>query len=143
MNIIKRKPLIIMSIMIIVLIFGVVWYNSPHKLLKLNADDVLEISILDGNTGTSLHVTEREHLAYIIENLNTIKLKKGKVSIGYSGASFRMTIQLMNGKEADGWNRFIINSKDTIRKDPFFYNVVEGTIDYYYIEKLIQESNNE
>lgn len=143
MNVIKKNPLIFLLIIIVVLISGVVWYNSPLKLLKLNPDDVSEISIFDGNTGTSLNITEKIDIDYIIKNLNTIKLKKGKVSVGYLGYSFKMTIYLTNGKEANGLNNFIINSKDTIRKDPFFYNVVEGSIDYQYIEKLIQERSNE
>lgn len=142
MNIIKNKPLIFLLVIIVVLISGVVWYNSSLKLLKLNSDDVSEISIFDGNTGTSLNITEKSDVAHIIKNLNTVKLKKGKLSIGSTGYSFKMTIYLTNGNEANGWNNFIINSKDTIRKDPFFYNVVEGSIDYQYIDKLIQDSSN-
>ena len=137
----KRKLLIILSIISIVVISGVIWYISPLDLIQLNPEDVLEISIFDGNTGTSLHITEKEDITYIINNLNVVKLKRKKVSTGYTGYSFKTTIYLNNGEEADGWNNFIINSKDTIRKDPFFYNVVEGSIDYQYIKTLIQEQN--
>ena len=137
----KRKLLIILSIISIVVISGVIWYISPLDLIQLNPEDVLEISIFDGNTGTSLHITEKEDITYIINNLNVVKLKRKKVSTGYTGYSFKTTIYLNNGEEANGWNNFIINSKDTIRKDPFFYNVVEGSIDYQYIKTLIQEQN--
>jgi len=137
----KKKLLIILSIISIVVISGVIWYISPLDLIQLNPEDVLEISIFDGNTGTSLHITEKEDITYIINNLNVVKLKRKKVSTGYTGYSFKTTIYLNNGEEADGWNNFIINSKDTIRKDPFFYNVVEGSIDYQYIKTLIQEQN--
>ena len=137
----KKKLLIILSIISIVVISGVIWYISPLDLIQLNPEDVLEISIFDGNTGTSLHITEKEDITYIINNLNVVKLKRKKVSTGYTGYSFKTTIYLNNGEEANGWNNFIINSKDTIRKDPFFYNVVEGSIDYQYINTLIQEQN--
>jgi hypothetical protein len=137
----KRKLLIILSIISIVVISGVIWYISPLDLIQLNLEDVLEISIFDGNTGTSLHITEKEDITNIINNLNAVKLKSKKVSTGYTGYSFKTTIYLNNGEEANGWNNFIINSKDTIRKDPFFYNVVEGSIDYQYIKTLIQEQN--
>ncbi|WP_406241608.1 hypothetical protein ACF3M2_09960 [Tissierella carlieri] len=137
----KKKLLIILSIISIVVISGVIWYISPLDLIQLNPEDVLEISIFDGNTGTSLHITEKEDITYIINNLNVVKLKRKKVSTGYTGYSFKTTIYLNNGEEANGWNNFIINSKDTIRKDPFFYNVVEGSIDYQYIKTLIQEQN--
>lgn len=137
----KKKLLIILSIISIVVIGGVIWYISPLDLIQLNPEDVLEISIFDGNTGTSLHITKKEDITYIINNLNVVKLKRKKASTGYTGYSFKTTIYLNNGEEADGWNNFIINSKDTIRKDPFFYNVVEGSIDYQYIKTLIQEQN--
>jgi hypothetical protein len=137
----KRKLLIILSIISIVVISGVIWYISPLDLIQLNLEDVLEISIFDGNTGTSLHITEKEDITNIINNLNAVKLKSKKVSTGYTGYSFKTTIYLNNGEEADGWNNFIINSKDTIRKDLFFYKVVEGSIDYQYIKTLIQEQN--
>lgn len=137
----KRKLIIILSIISIVFISGVILYTKPLDLIQLNPEDVLEISIFDGNTGTSLHLTKNEDITYIINNLNSIKLRRGKISTGYTGYSFKTTIYLNNGEEADDWNNFIINSKDTIRKDPFFYKVVEGSIDYQYINTLVQKQN--
>ena len=32
----------------------------------------------------------------------------------------------------------IINSEDTIRKDPCFYSVVTGKIDYNYIKSIVK-----
>lgn len=85
----------------------------------------------------NLYLRERSKAS----NLNSIKLKRGKISTGYTGYSFKTTIYLNNGEEAGGWNNFIINSKNTIRKDPFFYKVVEGSIDYQYINTLIQKQS--
>lgn len=137
----KRKLIIVLSIIGIVFISGIILYTKPLDLIQLNPEDVLEISIFDGNTGISLHLTKNEDITYIINNLNSIKLRRGKISTGYTGYSFKTTIYLNNGEEADGWNNFIINSKDTIRKDPFFYKVVEGSIDYQYINTLIQKQS--
>lgn len=53
------------------------------------------------------------------------------------GYSLKITIYMSDGNEADGWNNYIINSSNTIRKDPFFYNVVEGNIDYDYIKNIV------
>jgi uncharacterized protein YxeA len=41
----KKKLLIILSIISIVVISGVIWYISPLDLIQLNPEDVLEISI--------------------------------------------------------------------------------------------------
>lgn len=38
---------------------------------------------------------------------------------------------------ASGWNNFIINSSNSLRKDPFFYTVVDGDIDYNYIDSIV------
>lgn len=65
-------------------------------------------------------------------------LTRDKLSMGYMGFSLKTTIYLKNGEEADGWNNFIINSADTIRKDPFFYKVQEGTLDYNYMQQLVR-----
>jgi len=131
-----------LSIIGIAIIYGVIWYTSPLDLIQLNPEDVEKISIFDGNTGTSLHLTKDEDIAYIINNLNAVKLKRSKISLGYLGYSFKTTIYLNNGEKVAGWNDFIINPKDTIRKDPFFYRVVEGSIDYQYINSLIEEQNS-
>ena len=40
--------------------------------------------------------------------------------------------------EADGWNNFVINSQDCIRKDPFFYRIVDGSIDYDYLKSIVE-----
>lgn len=74
----EKKLLIILSIISIVVIGGVIWYVSPLGLIQLKPEDVLEISISDGNTGTSLHITEKEDITYIINNLNAVKVKRKK-----------------------------------------------------------------
>ena len=51
---------------------------------------------------------------------------------------FNIPLDLMDLDEAGDWNNFIINSDDTIRKDPFFYSVTKGNIDYSYIEGIVE-----
>lgn len=91
----------------------------------------------DRQNSPSISRQNRPSATHIIENLNEIKLKRSKPSVGYSGYSFKMTIYLSDGNEADDWNNFIINSDDTIRKDPFFYKVVSEKIDYDYIAGIV------
>ena len=98
----------------------------------------MEITVFNGTTGKLTHITDEEEIENIIENLNDVKIKRYKPSVGYSGYSFNMTIYLTDGNEADGWNNFIINSETSVRKDPFFYRVTEGNIDYEYIESITE-----
>lgn len=121
------------------LILGVaVWYNAPIDLINFGPDEVMEIVIFDGNSGHAAHIEDKEQIQHIIENLNDVEVRRSKPSVGHMGYRFKMTIYLSGGNEADGWNNFIINSDDTIRKDPFFYSVVKGKIDYNYIDDIVE-----
>lgn len=133
-----KRITILISIVVIVLAVFAIWYHTPIDLMDLASDEVSEIEVFDGNTGKSIHITDATQIAKIIDNLNDVKLKREKLSVGYMGYRFVITIYLSDGSPAGGWNDFIINSSDTIRKNPFFYTVVEGSIDYDYIDALVK-----
>ena len=132
-----KKKIPILSVVLILLVGIAVWYHAPIDLMNLDANEVLEIVIFNGNSGNTTHIEDKEQIQHIIDNLNDIEIKRAKPSVGYMGYRFKMTIYLSNGNEADDWNNFIINSVDTIRKDPFFYSVTKGKIDYSYIESIV------
>lgn len=134
----NKKAKTVIAVLVVLAAGFLLWYNLPIKLLDLEPKNVMEITVFNGNTGKLTHITDEEEIENIIENLNDVKIKRYKPSVGYSGYSFKMTIYLTDGNEADGWNNFIINSEDTIRKDPFFYRVTEGNIDYEYIESITE-----
>lgn len=134
----NKKAKTVIAVLAVLAAGFLLWYNLPIKLLDLEPKNVMEIKVFNGNTGKLTHITDEEEIEHIIENLNEVKIKRYKPSVGYSGYSFKMTIYLTDGNEADGWNNFIINSEDTIRKDPFFYRVTEGNIDYEYIESITE-----
>ncbi|MGM9663966.1 MAG: hypothetical protein ACI3XF_03915 [Eubacteriales bacterium] len=130
----KQKAAISLSviIMIMVSIFGI-WYFSPKTFLKgIEADEIKAISVFDGNTGRSFDIIAPKEIEYIVENIRSTKMERGKVSINYSGFSFRMSFCDASGKVLDS---FIINSPDTIRSDPFFYSC-DGGLCYDYLRQL-------
>ena len=133
----KRIP-ILLSVVLIVLVGITVWFHTPIDLMNLDTNKVMEIVVFNGNSGNTTHIEDKEQIQHIIDNLNDIEVKRSKLSAGYTGYSFKVTIYLSDGNEADGWNNFIINSDDTLRKDPFFYSVTKGRIDYNYIEKIVE-----
>ncbi len=134
----KKKIFILLSVVLILLIGVAVWYHVPIDLMNLDPNEVMEIVVFNGNSGNTAHIEEKEQIQYIIDNLNDVEVKRSKLSVGYAGYRFKITIYLSDGNEADGWNHFIINSDDTIRKDPFFYSVTKGKIDYSYIESIVE-----
>jgi hypothetical protein len=52
------------------------------------------------------------------------------------GCGYITTVYKANGNV---YKKFIINSSDTIRKDPFFYQDSSGSIDSEYIHKLFDK----
>lgn len=133
----KKRAAIFASIAAILLVIIAIWFNATIDLMNLNTNEVAEIVVFNGNTGKETRITDESQIENIINNLNDIKMKRWQPSVGYMGYSFKVTIYLSDGKKADGWNDFIINSGDTIRKDPFFYTVVEGSLDYDYIDSIV------
>ena len=130
----SKKLLIIMPCVIIVAIIGIsIWFNAPSSIINISPSEVSNIKIFNGTTGKSITITDANEISHIIDNLNTVSLKKDKVSLGYMGYVFRITIYKANGKE---YKEFIINSKNTIRKDPFFYRDNFASIDFDYIQQL-------
>lgn len=105
--------------------------------MNLDHNEVMELVIFNGNSGNTTHIKDEEQIQHIIDNLNDVEVKRAKLSLGYSGYSYKVTIYLSDGNEAYDWNNFIINSDNTIRKDPFFYSVTKGKIDYSYIENIV------
>lgn len=134
----KKKIPILLSVVLILLVGIAVWYNASIDLMNLDANEIMEIVVFNGSSGNTTHIEDKEQIQHIINNLNDVEVKRSKLSAGYSGYSFKVTIYLSDGNEAGDWNNFIINSDDTIRKDPFFYSVTKGKIDYNYIENIVE-----
>lgn len=133
----KRKAMIALAIVVILAAAAAIWYHLPIRLLDADPAAVTEIVVFNGNTGNETHITDEVQIEHIVENLNQVRLKRWKPSVGYSGFSFRTTLVFAEGEKADGWDHFIINAEDTVRKDPFFYTVVSGTIDYDYLAGIV------
>jgi len=133
----KTKKILIGVCMVLVMsIGGIIWWDMPITIIDIEPSEVSKISVFDGNTGKSITITDETDIKHIINNLNKVSLQKEKISLGYAGYSYRTTIYKVNGSV---YKEFIINSNDTIRKDPFFYRDPEGQIDYMVIQKLFEK----
>lgn len=133
----KKKVAVFGITVVMLMAVLIIWYNASIDLMDLDYNDVMEIVVLNGNTGNTTHITDKAQIENIISDLNDVEMKRGKLAVGYSGYGFRITIYLSDGNAADGWNDFTINSGSTIRKNPFFYTIVDGSIDYDYIDSIV------
>lgn len=138
----KRRIIAILGIIVILIVFAVIWWNSPSSFLKsVNADDVAVIYVRDGQTGSRFAVENREDILYIVENIQKNSFRKKGVSLFKMGTWFTLSFCDENGKTI---SEFIVNSDSVIRKDPFFYNAGTGNMDIVdylnMLEKLSAEA---
>jgi hypothetical protein len=129
----KKIALLILVIVVAAIAISAAWYFSPKTFLKgVEPSNVSSISVFDGNTGNGFVIEDESEIQYIVENIQSFAMTREKVSVGYSGYSFRMNFYDNSGKEIDS---FIINSTTTIRDDPFFYRC-DGDLCFDYLKEL-------
>ena len=112
-----KKELRILVILIAVLLVGTVgYYFMPKKFGKnVNPSEVDHINVFDGNTGTGFTITDSEDIEYIVANIQGFK------------------ISYINSNDKDIIPVFILNSDNTICKDPFFYRC-DGGLCFDYLK---------
>lgn len=88
--------------------------------------------MFDGNTGTGFTITDSEDIEYIVANIQGISMKRDGISLGRTGYSFK--ISYINSNDKDVIPVFILNSDNTICKDPFFYRC-DGGLCFDYLKE--------
>lgn len=136
----KKAVVIFLSLLSVFILMFVIWYNVPASLLDMDKDEVLCIEIFDGAQGRGVEITSVNDITYIIDNLNSVTIKPRKPSIGYMGYRFRIKIYTKTGGKSTPAETFIVNSEHDIRKDPFFYRVIDGEIDFQYLQQLFSQT---
>lgn len=136
-----RKAWLIPAILLLLLTLGVVWYHVPARIAYAEAEDVASIKLFSGTTGNSVVIEDQETIAAIMEDFRSVRLQRGDISAGRMGYSLQVTIQYQ-GMEFLSWESFIVNSSEVVRKDPFFYDIPEGQIDFEYLCSLVDASEN-
>lgn len=132
-----KRVLVCLLIIAAVLITGVIWYHIPVRMLAaVDAEDIGGITIFNGTNGKEVEIIDRKEIEHIVNNLKAVTMKRGKISVGYLGYHLRITLYDNSGKRVHGWSSFIINADQHVRKDPFFYEVVDGAIEFEYFESL-------
>ena len=106
-------------IVIIIAVGIIVWWNVPVKLMQtVNAADIDRIEVVGGETGAGFAITDGAEIAEIVTNIQSPKLKREKLSIGYGGGGFVLSFYNKNNRRIA---EIGINTKDVIEKSPFFY----------------------
>lgn len=135
----KKASLIVILAIVVLIAISSVWYFFPTNFLSgVEPSDIKSISVFDGNTGKGFDVGNTDEIYHIVENIQNADMRKDKLSIGYTGWSFNVKFYNEAGKEIEN---FIINSADTIRKDPFFYRC-DDALCFNYLKELEGKYSN-
>lgn len=130
----KKKILIPAIVMLILIALAAAFYFTPKRFGKnVNPSDVDHINVFDGNTGVGFTIDDPEDIQYIVENIQNYQMKKDGVSLGKVGYNFKITY--VDGNDKAIIPEIILNSDDTIRKDPFFYRC-DGGLCFDYIKEI-------
>ena len=125
---------VLLAVLLIILSVIGSWYFTPKRFLKgVEADEVDRIEIFDGGTGRRFFVDRDSDICAIVESIQGIEMKRGKISSNYDGFAFSMKFLDKEGGVIDS---FIINSLNVIRDDPFFYLTSEGVLPYEHLAEL-------
>ena len=84
----------------------------------IKLENIGSISVRDGSTGNNFEITNQEDITFIVEKIQSQTFKKDGISMFHMGTLYTMSFYDSNNKLI---GEFILNSNDTIRKDPFFY----------------------
>ena len=130
----KKKRFIFPGIAAALLLAGLLWWTTPVTFLGgVAAGEVASIEVFDGNTGAAFSIVSRQEIEFIVSNIQQAEMQREKVSLGYMGTRFRLTFCDSAGRPLES---FIVNSVNTIRKDPFFYRDPAGGLCAEYLASL-------
>ena len=132
----KKKHILysIATLLLLSFVAAAIWYFSPKVFLKgIDSSDIASIYVSNGSQGKNFAIESHEDIDTIASSIQSLKMKRGKISSNYDGFAFCLTFIDKDGNVIDS---FIVNSKIEIRDDPFFYECKEGEVCFDYLVEL-------
>ena len=119
-----KKKYIMFGIVVLLVASTFIWWSVPTTFLSsVNANEITAIHVRNGSNGNAFEIKNQEDILYIVDNIQKQSLEKDRVSLFNMGTLYTLSFYNDNGKLI---SKFIVNSDDTIRKDPFFYRTSNG-----------------
>lgn len=124
----------------IVLMIVIAWLYAPVTFLKgVEPAEIACVTIFDGNTGEELDVTDQQKIARIVENIQSIPVRRTGISLLEMGYRFRLDFYDSSYQVIEN---LTVNSTDTIRQDPFFLTTEEGGLCFDYLWDLMDAEHD-
>lgn len=137
----KRLMLIIVLVIAAFIAGAIAWWKYPSTITDIAPYEVSKIHITEYNEGGAQHggtriiVTDQMNIKHIIENLNSVSIKKENLSLGNPEIGLGIIILKTDGSR----HSFVIDSNSRIRKGLLFYRPDSGSIDLNYIHEMFNK----
>lgn len=128
----KKVLLIIVSVLIVLTLSCVIFYNVPTKLYSSNKE-VYRINIMDNCCGLKIDITDEEVINGFINDFKQIKVKKDGISILHAGTLFTFRMYDKDDKFIDS---IVINSESKVRDNIFYYELINKELEIEYIKSF-------
>ena len=133
----KKKSYVLLSTTTIIILILISLFLPKSFGDNIKIEDINHIYVFDGNNGKEFTINNRNDIAYIVNNIKINKVKIDSLSLGYMGYGLKIKYMDNNNKTLLS---FILNSRETIRKDPFLYKCNDDELCFEYIKKLESEN---
>lgn len=119
-----KKRYIILGIVVLLIAFAFVWWNSETVFLKsVPSDSLSVIQVRNGQTGNRFAISSQEDISYIVETIQGCSFHKSGISLFRMGTGFTLSFLDEDGNTV---REFTINGNNVVRDDPFFYEMDHG-----------------
>lgn len=122
----------------IVVLIAIAWVYAPVTFLKgVGPEEIASITLFDGNTGDELEITSQKDITHIVENVQSVPVRREGIAFLNLGYRFIMTFEGADGTEIA---KFTINDENTIRGEFFYYTNEDGGLCFDYLWHLMDEA---
>lgn len=122
----------------IVALIAIAWVYAPVTFLKgVDPEEIASITLFDGNTGDELEITSQKDITHIVENVQSVPVRREGIAFLNLGYRFIMTFEGADGTEIA---KFTINDENTIRGEFLYYTNEDGGLCFDYLWHLMDEA---
>ncbi len=129
----KKKIIIIVSVVLVLIIGFLIWWNVPKKLCNFDAQKVEKITIFKTWFQEEIEVTDEKTIAELVEKFNSVKMKHCRYAPNTFGYVFNVTVETES--ETQKFTIDVIGVSGAILN----YQVIDGDTGFYYIDDMFQK----
>lgn len=132
----KRKRLWIgLGVFATLILVGIVWFKLPVRLVKPEASEVGLIVLQNGDTGNRVEISDEAIIEKLMTEFRSVKMQRERLSIATGG--YHIWVRVCK-PDMEIIADFSLSRSGMVQEDPFFYDILKGTVDVEYLERLIE-----